>query len=512
MVKTLGHVLIAIGVVVIVGWVVEVSFLKSIFPGLATMKFNTALCFSLAGVGIASYNKNYEKKYISLTTTVGVLIFLISAISLSEYIFKMNVGIDELIVKDDIIKLDLAPPGRMSPATAFCFILTGLSFLFIFFRKNSPFLISASFILVLSLFDIVGYLYNYDQLYDIFAFSSMAIHTSIAFSIFSIGIIAAKPPQEIIEILKSNYPGVVMTRRLLIPVIGSTILMGGIVIAIVENNFVGYDIGITILVAFILILSILACWHSAHLLNNTYATLQTLNRSLDKRVIERTKELESFTYSVSHDLRAPLRAISGYAKMLEQDYNKIMDKEGNRLLSIIQDGAKTMGLLIEDLLALSKLGRQVLRKSNVDMTQLVNSALQEINNTVSHKAEVRINNLQSVIADYSLLTRVVTNLLSNAIKYSSKVENPVIEVRSKIEDEEVIYSVKDNGAGFDMKYADKLFGVFQRLHSENEFEGIGVGLAIVSLIIKKHDGKVWADGKVNEGATFYFSLPSQIVN
>lgn len=228
----------------------------------------------------------------------------------------------------------------------------------------------------------------------------------------------------------------------------------------------------------------------------------------NKNLVERTKELEAFSYSVSHDLRAPLRAISGYAKMFEEDYSNKIDKEGNRLLNIIQNSAKTMDLLINDLLALSRFGRQVIRKSEVDMAKLVESVLQEINKTVKHKAKVIVNNLKPVMADYSLMIHVVTNLLSNAIKYSSKVENPVIDVRSKIDDGEIIYSIKDNGAGFDMKYVDKLFGVFQRLHSEKEFEGTGVGLAIVSLIIKKHNGKVWADGKVNDGATFYFSLPN----
>ena len=221
----------------------------------------------------------------------------------------------------------------------------------------------------------------------------------------------------------------------------------------------------------------------------------------NKNLVERTKELEAFSYSVSHDLRAPLRAISGYAKMFEEDYSNKIDKEGNRLLNIIQNSAKTMDLLINDLLALSRFGRQVIRKSEVDMAKLVESVLQEINKTVKHKAKVIVNNLKPVMADYSLMIHVVTNLLSNAIKYSSKVENPVIDVRSKIDDGEIIYSIKDNGAGFDMKY-------FQRLHSEKEFEGTGVGLAIVSLIIKKHNGKVWADGKVNDGATFYFSLPN----
>lgn len=246
--------------------------------------------------------------------------------------------------------------------------------------------------------------------------------------------------------------------------------------------------------------------------------LDKYNQQLEQLVKERTaqleaanKEMESFSYSVSHDLRAPLRAVSGYARILEQDYGNSLDEEGNRLLGVIQNNAKTMGLLIDDLLALSRLGRKEIRKSFVDMTQLTKNVLQEINKSTNHKAEVRIEKLHPATADNSLMNQVLTNLLSNAIKYSSKTEKPLVEIRSEKKNGKLIYSIADNGAGFDMDYANKLFGVFQRLHSSHEFDGTGVGLAIVNLIIRKHSGDVWAEGKVNEGATFYFSLPADDV-
>jgi PAS domain S-box-containing protein len=246
--------------------------------------------------------------------------------------------------------------------------------------------------------------------------------------------------------------------------------------------------------------------------------LDKYNQQLEELVKERTaqlevanKEMEAFSYSVSHDLRAPLRAVSGYARILEQDYSNSLDEEGNRLLGVIQNNAKTMGLLIDDLLALSRLGRKEVKKSNVDMTKLTKNVLQEINKITNHKTEVRISHLHPAMADNSLMSQVMTNLLSNAIKYSSKKEKPVVKICSEEKDGQLIYSVSDNGAGFDMEYADKLFGVFQRLHPSHEFEGTGVGLAIVQLIIRKHNGKVWAEGKVNEGSTFYFSLPADDV-
>jgi PAS domain S-box-containing protein len=236
--------------------------------------------------------------------------------------------------------------------------------------------------------------------------------------------------------------------------------------------------------------------------------------NLEKEVKDRTiqlenvnKELEAFSYSVSHDLRAPLRAVNGYARMLVEDYGPLLDMEANRLLGIIQQNALKMGILIDDLLSLSRLGRKELRNFTINMTELAEQALSEISKTNPHKAIVTIYPLLNVMGDASLLYQVMLNLLSNAIKYSSKKAKPAIEISSILQENEQIYCIKDNGAGFNMNYSHKLFGVFQRLHTEIEFEGTGVGLAIVKRIINRHQGRVWAEGILGEGAAFYFSLP-----
>ena len=241
--------------------------------------------------------------------------------------------------------------------------------------------------------------------------------------------------------------------------------------------------------------------------------VQQLNEELENRVKERTEELEAFSYSVSHDLRAPLRAVNGYANILEEDYNKLLDDEGKRLLAVIRENAKKMGTLIDDLLSFSRIGKEDIKRSFIDMTMLTENIFSEINKTTRNKAKVKIDPLYPVMADYSLINQVMTNLISNAIKYSSETEKPIIEIKSEKKDGVLIYSVSDNGAGFDMRYVHKLFGVFQRLHSAEEFEGTGVGLAIVKRIINKHNGSVWAEGETGKGATFYFSLPDdEIIN
>lgn len=243
--------------------------------------------------------------------------------------------------------------------------------------------------------------------------------------------------------------------------------------------------------------------------------IRQLNEELKSNVAQleiTNKELESFSYSVSHDLRAPLRALSGYSKIMEEDYLPGMDSEARRLLRNIQANAHRMGILIDDLLAFSRLGRKEIKKSKVNMQRIVENVLAELSKSANHNATIKIEPLQITEADSSLLHQVWVNLISNAIKYSGKKKKPEIEIGSKNSDREITYYVRDNGSGFDMKYSDKLFGVFQRLHSAEEFEGTGVGLAIVHRIITKHGGKIWAESKINEGATFYFSLPKSSNN
>ena len=238
--------------------------------------------------------------------------------------------------------------------------------------------------------------------------------------------------------------------------------------------------------------------------------VRILNEELEMRVKDRTEELESFTYSVSHDLRSPLRAVNGYANILEEDYRNLFDEEGKRLLGEVQNNAKKMGILIDDLLSFSRLGKQEVVKTIVDMNELAGAAIREVAHNDKNKTVIKANNLLPVEADYNLLLQVMINLISNAVKYSSQKEKPVVEIQSKPGKNEIIYSIRDNGVGFDMQYAHKLFGVFQRLHSSEEFPGTGVGLAIVNRIINKHRGKIWAEAEINEGATFYFSLPAKI--
>lgn len=221
------------------------------------------------------------------------------------------------------------------------------------------------------------------------------------------------------------------------------------------------------------------------------------------------KELESFSYSVSHDLRTPLRAIDGFSNILLEDYSSIIDDEGKRLLNIIIGNANSMGHLIDNLLAFSRISRHEIKPVKIEMQLLANSVYHElVHEAEKEKIQFILNNIPPSYGDPALVKQVWLNLLSNAIKFSSKKPERRIEVGNIEQGDENIYFIKDNGAGFDMKQSDKLFGVFQRLHKKSEFDGTGVGLAIVQRIVIRLGGRIWAEGKVDEGSVFYFSLPA----
>lgn len=241
---------------------------------------------------------------------------------------------------------------------------------------------------------------------------------------------------------------------------------------------------------------------------HTEEELIRLNRELETRVLERTADLESFSYTVSHDLRAPLRAISGFSRILRDDFASSLDAEGCRLLGLIIGNTERMGQLIDDLLSFSRIGRTDLGRSRIDMTRLAADVRDELlSGEAGERLDCRISPLPEAVGDTALIRQVWVNLLSNAVKFTLPKGRGTVDVSGITNGDEQIYTVRDTGVGFDMEYAHKLFGIFQRLHSPMDFEGTGVGLAIVQRIIDRHGGRIWAEGKPGEGATFCFSLP-----
>ncbi len=251
-------------------------------------------------------------------------------------------------------------------------------------------------------------------------------------------------------------------------------------------------------------------------LKNAQRDIVKLNLGLEEKIQNRTEqlrksneELEAFSYSVSHDLRAPLRGIIGFATVLQEDYGTSLDTEANRIIKVIIANTIKMGQLIDDLLAFSRIGKGDIQKTTVDTYMMVSNIVNELTGQDIHRPIVmwQIDQLPQTSADANTIRQVWINFLSNAVKYSRNTKQPRVTIESTVQEGYNIFSIRDNGVGFDEKYSNKLFKVFQRLHDEEEFEGTGVGLALVEKIVSKHGGKVWAEGNLNEGACFHFSLP-----
>jgi light-regulated signal transduction histidine kinase (bacteriophytochrome) len=236
------------------------------------------------------------------------------------------------------------------------------------------------------------------------------------------------------------------------------------------------------------------------------AELEAANREL----LAANRELETFAYSVSHDLRTPLRAINSFSHLLIERFGDEIPADAWKLLSRIAAKTQDMGRLIEDLLRFSHLSRQPLVKQSVDVTHLARQVLGELRaEEPDRDVAIVVNDLPSAFADPTLLKQVFVNLEANALKFTRHSDQPVIEINGWRDDDECLYRIRDNGAGFDMRYADHLFGIFQRLHGADEFEGTGIGLSIVQRVIERHGGRIWAEAEVGKGATFTFSLPAR---
>jgi two-component system sensor histidine kinase/response regulator len=244
-------------------------------------------------------------------------------------------------------------------------------------------------------------------------------------------------------------------------------------------------------------------------LRHENAELRELERRRSEELAAAYQDLESFSYSISHDLRAPLRHIDSFALILENKFTQVLGEDGLRILRIIRSGSQMMDDLIVSLLEFSRVGRTALHRELIDMTLLAQAAMAETRSLYTGPEPlIEIGELPAVEGDATVMRQVWTNLIGNALKYSAKRARPHIRISGRIENREAIYQVQDNGAGFDMQYADKLFGVFQRLHSVEDFSGTGVGLAIVHRIIRRHSGRIWAQSAPDQGARFEFSLPA----
>lgn len=496
------------GMLVLSGWFFNIEFLKRPLPKLVAMNPLTAMCFILSSVSLFLLTHPAStKRRINAALGITYVVIAISMTKLLSLTLGLGIHIDEWLFHNKLEKDVVGNvSNRMAPNTAVAFLFTGAALLLLdkqTARGRVPSQYLALIVSMLGMLSVLGYLYRVQSFYGVLAYIPMAIHTAVCFLLIAIAILFAHPEKGLMAVFTGTEAGATNARIMIPAAIIIPQVLGFFRLYSSWAGLFSLEFGTALLILCTMVIFLTVVWLTIRELNRKEA----LKLAAQEQLRATNKELEAFSYSVSHDLRAPLRAIQGYTQMLNEDYGTLLDEEGKRIIGVVKNNTTQMGKLIDSLLAFSHLGRKEIQKTRIDMNGLINNVLVEIDRSVTHNAKIIINDLHGANGDYNLVHQVMFNLISNAIKYSSKKEQPVVKISSEKKGSEVTFSITDNGAGFDMQFANKLFGVFQRLHTENEFEGTGIGLAIIHRIIAKHGGQVWAEGKVDEGATFYFTLP-----
>lgn len=631
---TTGLVSAALGMIVLAGWFLDVELFKSVIPGLATMKVNTALLFVLSGLCLWLLTvPGLSPRW---AYVISMAIVLLALATLSQDILGLDLGIDQWLIEDTALTQNA--PGRMSPGTAFDFLLIGCTIFLLQTRRPSAVRwaqILSLLVILLSVLALIGYVYDVWSLYEVFVYTTMAVHTVVGFLFLAIGLFLLRPDiGPAAAVMGDDLQGNVL-RRLLPYAVGIPVVVGWIRLRGQQIGLYGFEFGLVMMVTVSIVLfSAIIGWTARSLAQlesrrravearyrttleglmegcqilgfdwrylyiNDSASRQVrrskeelvgrtmmecfpgiegtplftvLKNSMEKRepgqieneftypdgskgwfqlsiepvddglfilssditneknmleelhrhrehleelVHARTleleqanQELEAFSYSVSHDLRAPLRHIHGFATMLSKHATERLDEKGHRYLQTISDAARQMGTLIDDLLVFSRMARVDLHRTYLNMEKLVRDTIEEMNSEEEgRQIEWSVRSLPAAQGDPSMIRLVLQNLIANAVKYTRPRVQARIEIDGRDDHDEAVFCVRDNGVGFDMEYAHKLFGVFQRLHRADEFEGTGIGLANVRRIVSRHGGRTWAQGKVDEGAAFYFTLP-----
>lgn len=495
-----------VGYHVFLGWAFNIGILKSPWPTFSTMKVNEALCSVSAGLSLYFLQKSpaMPLRRNLLVTLAAAGCALIAVLSLLEYAVNRSLGIDQLIISASAEASSI--PGRMAVMSAWGFALLGASLLLLDrpwgYRSAELFaLISAA----ISLLALAGYIYAAEAFQG-----QMPLYTAVVILLLSGGILAAKPQRGLMAKVTSNSFGGIMARRLLPATLFIPIVLGWLQHEGQLARLYTAERGLAVFAVGNVFLFLVVIWWGVNSLHRMDAKRRLAEHELQQtaaKLARSNADLEQFAYVASHDLKEPFRAISGSVQILQERYREKPDEGAEEIIRHTVDGATRMQTLIEDLLTYSRLTTREAPLAPTDCAEVLEEALANLELSVKEsRAAVTRDSLPIVHADRTQLLQVFQNLVSNAIKYRSQ-RTPKIHVSAQDRDSDWLFSVRDNGIGIAPQYTDRIFRIFQRLHTRKEYSGTGIGLAVCKKIIERHGGRIWVESELDEGSTFLFSLP-----
>jgi signal transduction histidine kinase len=511
---------VLIGVIVLLGWLLDIVPFKSILATWPSMKANAALASILAGVAIWLLRPagiGPSRRLVGRICALGTV--AIAGLTLIEYVAGVDLHFDQFLFQEAAGSIGTSSPARMGANATVILTLDGLAILLLDLdrRRFRPAQLIALVTAALALVAFAGYLLGAYALTGFGSATRISLYAAVAYLAISAAILAARPGVGIMALVASPGAGGQLLRRLVPPAIVVPLFLSWIAHGGEQAGVYAPEQTLPFLIVAVLVFFLPLIWLTARSLERADAdrlvaegrmrALTVELRQSVERLSEANAELDAFSYSVSHDLRAPLRAIDGFSRIVADEHAAILPDEGRRYLGLIRSSVAEMAALIDGLLAFARLSQQELARRAVNLEELAAQVVAELTADVGGRSvEVSVGQLPPADADPVLVRQVFANLIGNAIKYSRNVTASQIAVGSEAGSDPPVYFVRDNGVGFDMRHARKLFGVFQRLHRVEEFEGTGIGLALVARIVARHGGRIWAEATPGAGATFFFTL------
>ena len=502
--KINGWILAVGGLIVLVGWYASIPALTYIIPGWATMKANTAFCFLLLGITLNRATRTTKVHADRFSIVLLLLVALIAFITLVEYGVHRSWGIDELLIKDYETTRLGEPPGRMSFATSISFVCLSMALLLVDYSAVSC--IFSIMGITLSLITLVGFLYKAKAVYAVRPFSTIALHTAGSFLLFGLGVLTLRRGRGIALLLTSSYADVAMTRPLLLSSVFLPLFLGLLCLGGQRAGWYPAEFTLGVMTVMLMVCSSLLLWWTSRV----GWKIDKRRRLAQKRLASRTNDLSrsntalaEYSYAAAHDLQEPLRIISLSAEMLNRVHREQFGPDEREYLHVLKSSAQRINRQIKDLLVHGRiLSEEEPVLAAVDMNEVLRDVLAKCKESVATTGvRITVERLPIIYGNQDQLVILFHHLVENGIAYRNRTIEATIDISAKTEGAWWVLAVSDNGIGFEMKYSERIFGLFKRLHAL-DVPGTGMGLAICKCVVDKHKGRIWAESQPNIGSVF----------